>query len=68
MPRPPDPELLYTADDIIPFLEPYAWDIIVNGSRTRKKSDPDGNMVTITDAIVRARRRVSLGRNDRRSH
>lgn len=58
MPRPPDPTLFYTAADVVALLEPHAWEIIVTGSRTREKADPNGNMVTITDAIVRARRRV----------
>jgi len=57
VPRPPMPELFYTATDVAALLEPNTWDIIVEVSRERSTTDPAGRIVTIHDAVLRARRR-----------
>lgn len=57
VPRPPIPELFYTAADVAALLEPSDWEIIVEASRARGAVDPTGRTVTIHDAVLRARRR-----------
>lgn len=56
MPRPPMPELFYTADDIAGDLDPGDWAILTSAARGRTASDPDGNTVTIHDTVFQARR------------
>jgi SAM-dependent methyltransferase len=56
-PRPPLPELFYTAADVTAVLDPNDWDIIVEASRKRGATDPAGRTITIHDAVLRARRR-----------
>lgn len=57
VPRPPLPDLFYTAADIAASLDPSEWDVIVSGKRERETTDPDGRTVTINDAVLRAQRR-----------
>ena len=59
MPRPPLPELFYTGDDIASLLGAGDWDIVTNAAPGREATDPDGNAVTIHDAVFRAARRAS---------
>ncbi len=56
IPRPPLPELLFTASDIVALLDPRGWDIVVSAARERGATDPDGRAVTIHDAVLRASR------------
>jgi SAM-dependent methyltransferase len=57
IPRPPLPELFYTAEDVAALLESSAWDIVISTARKREAIDPHGETVTIHDTVLRARRR-----------
>ena len=57
MPRPHLPEMFFTAEEVADSLEPGQWDVLVAEARPRRVSDPDGQEVTIHDAVLRARRR-----------
>jgi thioredoxin reductase/SAM-dependent methyltransferase len=57
MPRPPMPDLFYTADDIAAYLSPDSWEIVTNAAPGRPASDPEGRPVTLHDTVLRARRR-----------
>lgn len=59
IPRPPMPELFFTAADIADTLNPEEWDILVSDARPRNATDPDGRRVTIHDAVLRAQRHQS---------
>ena len=59
IPRPPMPELFFTAADIADTLNPEEWDILVSDARPRNATDPDGRPVTIHDAVLRAQRHLS---------
>lgn len=54
--RPPVPELFFTAADIAATLEPAHWTVLVEDARPRTILDPDGNPVTVKDAVLLARR------------
>jgi SAM-dependent methyltransferase len=56
--RPPLPELLYTAADVVAILEPDDWEIVVEASRARNAVDPDGRAIAVHDTVLRARRRA----------
>jgi hypothetical protein len=56
MPRPPIPDLFFTAEQVADSLDPDQWDILVADARPRPASDPDGQKLTIHDAVVRARK------------
>jgi SAM-dependent methyltransferase len=51
VPRPPMPELFYTADEIAGMLDD-SWTIEVLEARPRRAATPDGTKVTIHDAIL----------------
>ncbi|WP_028934850.1 SAM-dependent methyltransferase [Pseudonocardia spinosispora] len=55
--RPSQPELFFTAEQIVDLLDPDDWDIEVADARPRPATDPDGNEVTIHDTVLRARKR-----------
>jgi len=57
MPRPPMPELFYTAGDVARSLDADQWEIVTAEARPRRATDPDGREVTIHDAVLRTRRR-----------
>jgi SAM-dependent methyltransferase len=57
MPRPPIPDLYFTAEQVADSLDPDRWDIVVADARPRPASDPDGQEITIHDAVLRARKR-----------
>jgi SAM-dependent methyltransferase len=57
IPRPPMPELFFTAAEVADTLDPRQWDILVSDARPRVAIDPDGRSVTIHDAVLRAQRR-----------
>jgi SAM-dependent methyltransferase len=59
IPRPPMPELFFTAAEIADTLNPEEWDILVSDARPRNATDPDGRTVTIYDAVLRAQRHPS---------
>ena len=57
MPRPHIPELYFTGDDIIAYLDNGEWDVITNTAAPRPATDPDGRTITIHDTVLRASRR-----------
>jgi len=57
VPRPPMPELYFTASEVAALLDARAWEIVVDASPERSATDPEGRTVTIHDAVLRARRR-----------
>lgn len=59
VPRPSVPGLLFTAEEIAAALDPDEWEIVVCEARPRPATDGDGNPVTVTDSVVRARRRIN---------
>jgi SAM-dependent methyltransferase len=59
IPRPPMPELFFTAAEIADTLKPEQWDILASDARPRNATDPDGRPVTIHDAVLRAQRHLS---------
>jgi SAM-dependent methyltransferase len=58
IPRPPMPELLFTAPEVAALLDPHGWDIVASEARPRTAVDPSGRTTTIHDAALRARRRA----------
>jgi SAM-dependent methyltransferase len=55
VPRPPMPELFYTAEDVAELLDD-SWAVVVSDARPRSARTPDGVEVTIHDAVLRATR------------
>ena len=55
--RPDAPELFFTAEQMAATLDPEQWEILVTDARPRPATDPDGREITISDAVLRARRR-----------
>jgi SAM-dependent methyltransferase len=53
----PEPDFYYTADDVAAILDENQWEIITQEARPRQITDAEGRVVTIHDAILRARRR-----------
>lgn len=56
VPRPPEPELYFTAQELAADLPGEDWEILVTDRRERTVQDPDGHDTTIADAVLRARR------------
>ncbi len=56
VPRPPEPELFFTAEELAAELPRDGWEVVVADRRERTVQDPDGHEVTIADAVLRARR------------
>jgi SAM-dependent methyltransferase len=54
--RPPMPEVFYTAEDVAALLDPAHWTILASDAPGRTVTDPDGNEITVRDAVLRARR------------
>ncbi len=57
VPRPPMPELFFTAAEVAATLDRTTWDVLVSEARARRTVDPGGRTVTIHDTVLRARRR-----------
>lgn len=57
IPRPPMPDLYFTAEEIADSLDPDQWDVLVADARPRLASDPEGQETTIHDIVLRARKR-----------
>ncbi|GAA2071261.1 class I SAM-dependent methyltransferase [Actinomadura alba] len=57
MPRPPMPELFFTAEEVADSLDLGQWDILVAAARPRPATDPEGQEVTIHDTVLRAGKR-----------
>lgn len=56
--RPPVPGMFYTAEEVAESLDPDEWGVLAADARPRTATDPDGQAVTIHDAVLRARRRL----------
>jgi 2-polyprenyl-3-methyl-5-hydroxy-6-metoxy-1,4-benzoquinol methylase len=56
VPRPQEPDLFFTGDDIATQLDGQGWEIVTNVAAPRQVTDPDGRQVTIHDTVFRARR------------
>jgi SAM-dependent methyltransferase len=52
--RPHHPELMFTAEQVAAKLDPQIWTIQVAAARPREVVDPDGQPVTIQDAVLHA--------------
>ncbi|MBB6346948.1 class I SAM-dependent methyltransferase [Nonomuraea muscovyensis] len=57
VPRPFEPDLFFTPDELAGDLEPEAWTVHTCATRPRAGTDPDGRPVTLHDTVLRARRR-----------
>jgi SAM-dependent methyltransferase len=55
--RPNLPELFFTAEEVAAALDPEEWDVVFAGAPEREALDPEGNPVTIRDAVTHAVRR-----------
>jgi SAM-dependent methyltransferase len=58
--RPPDPDLLFTADALAEDLG-EGWTILAQDARPRTAVDPEGETITIHDAVLVARRSGPTG-------
>jgi SAM-dependent methyltransferase len=56
MPRPDVPGMYYTPSDVGAVLDPADWRIVVSEARPRAVAMPDGQNVTINDAVFLAQR------------
>jgi SAM-dependent methyltransferase len=56
--RPNAPDFYYTPEEMAASLDPAAWEVVVAAAPARQANDPDGNTITIHDAVLHARRRV----------
>ncbi len=54
--RPHHYDLYFAADDIAGLLDPEHWRIAYAGSQPREMTGPDGDQVTISDAVLHALR------------
>jgi 2-polyprenyl-3-methyl-5-hydroxy-6-metoxy-1,4-benzoquinol methylase len=57
IPRPLPPEIFFDASDVAALLDPLEWAIDVEVARARPATAPDGRVVTLHDAVLRAHRR-----------
>ena len=57
MPRPPRPELFFTAEELADALDGRSWEIVTAAAPGRSATDPQGRDVTVHEAVLRARRR-----------
>jgi len=58
MGRPHLPDLFFTAAEVAGGLDPGAWEVLVADALERPAVDPDGNSITVRDAVVHAVRRA----------
>jgi SAM-dependent methyltransferase len=56
MGRPNLPDLMFTAEQLAAALEEERWEVVTAESRGRPAIDPEGREITISDAVLRARR------------
>jgi SAM-dependent methyltransferase len=56
MPRPQQPDLFFTGEDLAAELGGDGWEIVTNAAAPREVTDPQGRLVTIHDTVFRARR------------
>jgi SAM-dependent methyltransferase len=53
-----EPDMFFTAQQVAASLDPERWDVLVASARPRSAVDPEGREVTISDAVLHARRRA----------
>lgn len=51
------PGFFYTPEELVATLAPADWEIVVAATQQRPWADPDGNPITIQDAVLHATRR-----------
>ena len=56
MPRPRQPELFFTGDDLAADLDGDGWKIVTNVAAPHEATDPEGRPVVVHDTVFRARR------------
>ena len=56
MPRPHQPELFFTGDELAADLGGDGWEIVTSRAAPHEATDPDGRPVVIHDTVFRARR------------
>lgn len=63
VPRPPHPELFFTAQQLADDLHiaPGSWEVVTAEARPRPGRHPEGDRVTLHDTVLRARRRDEEG-------
>ncbi|MDV7242927.1 MULTISPECIES: class I SAM-dependent methyltransferase [Rhodococcus] len=52
--RPDVPDIMFTAEQVAAVLDPENWEILACAAPAREITDPDGNLVTIKDAVLHA--------------
>lgn len=58
VPRPDQPDLFFSEQDLVDALDPQEWDILVAQARPRSTSHPQtGEPVVVHDTVMHARRR-----------
>jgi SAM-dependent methyltransferase len=59
VPRPPHPELFFTAQELADdlLIAPGSWEVVTAEARPRPGRHPEGHRVTLHDTVLRARRR-----------
>jgi SAM-dependent methyltransferase len=57
IPRPPYPDVFFTAEQVAESLDADQWKVVVGEARPRPATDPEGREVTIHDAVLRAHKR-----------
>ena len=50
------PQAMYTADELVTYLDRDEWNVVAAEDRTRSARDHDGREVTVRDAVLVARR------------
>jgi SAM-dependent methyltransferase len=56
VPRPHDPSLYFTGEQLAAGLDPEQWEIVTCEARPRPGKHPEGHDVTLHDTVLRARR------------
>ncbi|MFD2093470.1 FAD-dependent oxidoreductase [Blastococcus deserti] len=54
--RPHQPDMFFTAEEVAASLEPGEWDVLVAEARPRPAHAHEGNVATVHDAVLVARR------------
>jgi 2-polyprenyl-3-methyl-5-hydroxy-6-metoxy-1,4-benzoquinol methylase len=57
MPRPDNPDVYFTAEEVAHTLDAEEWEVVTAEARERTADDPEGRQVAVHDAVLKARRR-----------
>jgi SAM-dependent methyltransferase len=55
--RPHEPDLFFTAEEVASSLDPAGWDVLLAEARPRPAAAHEGDVSTVHDAVLVARRR-----------